>query len=680
MTEKPLNDIVRDISILYEISLSIGGSLDLKENCAAFLKTLMARKGLTFASVWIRSDYLSEDGKPDQARLVYANPEASAGATELPLTHPLFTLFPEEEAFASRAFGDEQFGSLVQEQHIKEGAYALFSLPPIGVVKLYDMTRARPFPRKEMNQLAGIMTKFTRSLEACLVYNRMKKEIAGRKKSEEARHMLIFLIENSSDFIGMASLDGRLLYLNSAGQKLVGLESSEEVQRTTMYDFFSDEDRRFFETKLFPQGNWKTEIRLRHFKTGKLIPVDMQTFIIKEPETDKPLAIATVSRDITLRKNMEEELFKREKLESLGVLAGGIAHDFNNLLTAVLGNISMAKAGTGRQEKNFGLLEESEKASLRARDLTQQLLTFSKGGEPVKQTIAVERLVREAAGFALRGSRVKPVFSFSPGLPPIDADEGQISQVVHNLVINADQAMPAGGAVDVRCDVIVIELGGALHLEQGRYVRITVKDSGTGIPQEYLQKIFDPYFTTKQKGSGLGLATVYSIVKRHTGHVAVESRLGSGTTFSVYLPASEQARTAPLNEDDLSRSGNGRILIMDDEEMIRAVVRKMLEALGYRVEDVEDGQAAITRYQEALASDNPFDLVIMDLTIPGGMGGREALEKLRAIDPRIKAVVSSGYSNDPVMAEFRQYGFSGVAAKPYKIQDLARVVRDVISK
>ena len=680
MTERPLNDIVHDISILYEISLSTGSSLDLKENCALFLTTLMARKGLTFASVWLRSDYMNEGGGGGRAQCVYASPASSAAVNELPLTHPLLNLFPEGEEFASFAFGDKEFETLVQEQYIRNGAYALFSLPGMGVVKLYDTARTGRFERRELSQLSGIMRKFSRSLEACLVYQRMKTEIAGRRKSEEARHMLVSLIEHSSDFISMASLDGRILYLNEAGLHLVGLESLEEAQKTTMYDYFPDEDRRSFSMHFQPPGNWKAEINLRHFKTGNPLPVDMRTFVIKEPETGRPLAVATISRDISLRRNMEEEQLKREKLESLGVLAGGIAHDFNNLLTAVLGNISMAKADVERLNPIYGLLDQAEKASLRARDLTQQLLTFSKGGEPVKETIAVEDLVKEAASFALRGSRVKPLLLFSPALPRIDADAGQISQVVHNLVINADQVMPTGGIVEVRCDVTDIGPDSVLPLEQGRYIRISVRDSGTGIPQEHLQKIFDPYFTTKQKGSGLGLATVYSIVKRHGGHVTVESRLGSGTTFSVYLPIAKDARVAPAPKEEALPRGAGHVLIMDDEEIVRMVVRKMLETFGYAVEEAADGQEAIMRCREALKAGSPFDLVIMDLTIPGGMGGKEAIGHLRTIDPRLRAIVSSGYSNDPVMADYRGHGFNGVVAKPYKIHELGRIVSEVMKK
>jgi PAS domain S-box-containing protein len=680
MTERPLSSIVNDISILYEISLAIGTSLDLRENSAAFLKTVMARKGLSFASVWIRSDYMDETGAHDRAHCVYASPESSVDSTECPLDHPLFTAIPKGAEFVSYAFGDAQFASLIQEHYVREGAYALFSLPGIGIVKLCDMTRPKRYEHKELNQLSGIMAKFSTSLEACLVYKRMRREIAGRRKSEEARLMLVSLIENSTDFIGMASLDGQILYINEAGLRMVGLESLHDAQQKSLHDLFSPDDRRTFETELLPRGDWRSEIYLRRFTTSHTVPVDMHAFVIKEPETGRPMAIATISRDISLRKSMEEEQVKREKLESLGVLAGGIAHDFNNLLTAVLGNISMAKADCEDREDLYSTLDGAEKASLRARDLTQQLLTFSKGGEPVKESISIERSIRDATSFALRGSRVKPVFAFAPGLPLVNADEGQISQVVHNLVINADQAMPAGGSVEVRCDVAVIEPGNTLPLERGRYVRIMIRDNGTGIPQEHLQKIFDPYFTTKQKGSGLGLATVYSIVKRHGGHVAVESLLGSGTTFSVYLPIAHDAHLAPELKAEPLTAGTGRVLVMDDEEIVRSVVRKMLETLGYRVDEVVDGQEAITRYTQALSAGAPYNLVIMDLTIPGGMGGKTAIEKLREIDPGIKAIVSSGYSNDPVMAGYRSYGFSGMAAKPFKVQDLARVVRDVIGK
>ncbi len=388
--------------------------------------------------------------------------------------------------------------------------------------------------------------------------------------------------------------------------------------------------------------------------------------------------------DLTDRKRAEEELLKARKLESVGILAGGIAHDFNNLLMAIVGNISLAKALSDSPEKINECLYEAEKATNRAQNLTQQLLTFSKGGAPVKESANVVDLVKETAAFSLRGSNVTYDFDFPDNLWQVEVDKGQFSQVIQNLVINADQAMPEGGTIYIKGENIAISYKDEKHdssLQEGDYVKLSIKDQGTGIPKDHLQKIFDPYFTTKQKGSGLGLATTYSIIKNHQGDITVESQIGAGTTFTIHLPRSfkESLATQETVQEELL-TDQGRILIMDDEKMIRDVAGMMLEHIGYEVDFAEDGYKAIEKYLDALESGNGFNAVIMDLTIPGGMGGKEAIQKLLAIDPQVKAVVSSGYSNDPIMADYKKYGFCGVISKPYVIEDLAVTLQNVIHK
>ena len=398
----------------------------------------------------------------------------------------------------------------------------------------------------------------------------------------------------------------------------------------------------------------------------------------------EPLQMIGTIQDITDRKRVEEELLKARKLESVGILAGGIAHDFNNLLMAIIGYISLAQTRCDSPEIVNEYLTEAQNASNRAQNLTQQLLTFSKGGSPVKEIANVIDLVKETATFSLRGSNVSCDFSFPDKFWQVDVDKGQFSQVIQNLVINADQAMPEGGIIEIKGENITFSDKNQIKdsvLREGDYIQLSVIDQGIGISKDHIQKIFDPYFTTKQKGNGLGLATTYSIIKNHQGIVIVESQIGVGTTFTIYLPRSLKDIVASneTNQEQLIK-GQGRILIMDDEKMIRDVTGKMLKYLGYEVDYAEDGSKAIEQYKNASDSGNGFDVIIMDLTIPGGMGGKEAIQKLLEIDPQVKAIVSSGYSGDPIMSHYKKHGFSGVISKPYELESLGGVLHRVINE
>ncbi|MGO9568167.1 MAG: ATP-binding protein [Desulfomonilaceae bacterium] len=385
-----------------------------------------------------------------------------------------------------------------------------------------------------------------------------------------------------------------------------------------------------------------------------------------------------LKREIVERQRAEEELLKVAKLESIGVLAGGIAHDFNSILTAIQGNISLAKLASKPRDKVYKWLAEADKASTRAKDLTQQLLTFSRGGEPVKKDCDIAGIVKESCEFALRGSSVRCEFSIPEHVWTVNADEGQISQVVSNLVINAHQAMPQGGIIDVRVGHSEVGPEQGLPIPAGDYVRISIEDHGCGIPEENLLKIFDPYFTTKKKGSGLGLATSYSIIKKHDGLIAVDSAPGLGATFDVYLPRSydEVAATEALKRKLVT--GSAKILLMDDEQTIGELAKEMLSMLGYRVDVANEGSKAVELYWKARKVSDPYDLLILDLTVPGGMGGKEVIEILGKSDPQIRAIVSSGYSNDPIMANHRKHGFTGVVSKPYTVQELSGAVSQAL--
>lgn len=390
-----------------------------------------------------------------------------------------------------------------------------------------------------------------------------------------------------------------------------------------------------------------------------------------------------VFQDITERQKMEQELQKVHKLESLGILAGGIAHDFNNLLTGVLGNINLAKAYMDPGGKTYKTLIQAEKAVQKTKKLTQQLLTFASGGAPIKKVHALARLLEESVSFALRGSKIKYRLVLPDDLWPVEVDEGQVNQVFNNLCINAVQAMPDGGYLSVTAANVKSGADSGLPLPPIKFVKIIFQDSGPGIPEDIADKIFDPYFSTKPGGNGLGLTSAYSIVSKHDGCIDVFSKASKGAVFTVYLPASGKKPQViePEPETDGREKiikGHGKILVMDDEKMVTDIASKMLSYLGYTPEVARDGQETLVLYKKAMDSQHPYDAVIMDLTIPGGMGGRETITRLRLLDPNVKAIVSSGYSNDPIMSNFLEYGFCGCIVKPYNLNELGTTLKTTL--
>lgn len=384
--------------------------------------------------------------------------------------------------------------------------------------------------------------------------------------------------------------------------------------------------------------------------------------------------------DITERESLQNRLLNAQRLESLGVLAGGIAHDFNNILTGIMGNISLARMVQVTPEKMSKLLDNAEKATLRATELATQLLTFAKGGTPVKKAVSIRKIVNESISLVLRGTNVKGVLELPWCLHDIEADEGQVSQVFNNIVINAVQAMPGGGKIVVQGRNVLLEIDNGFMLPPGEYVELSFADEGCGMPEDVLKKIFDPYFTTKSGGIGLGLASVHSIIKRHGGHIEARSRVGEGTTFTLFLQSTDKTSSGS-GACDRDEPGNvlagGSVLVMDDEEIIRELASEMLGHLGYEVVTCSRGEEAIRKYRMAQESSKPFSFVIMDLTIPGGMGGRESAKNILEFDPRARLIASSGYSNDPIMADFRDYGFRGSIAKPYTLDELMQVLQEM---
>ena len=475
----------------------------------------------------------------------------------------------------------------------------------------------------------------------------------------------------------------QVVYVSPAYEREWGASSRALFAKPEAWlDIIHKEDRPGIE-ELFPrrikEGNFDTEYRI-FLGDGKIRWIHERTFPIFNDQ-NAVCRVAGIAQDITERKRLEEERLRGSKLDSLGLLAGGLAHDFNNHLTAILGQLSLAKFSLSPEDPLFERLSEAEKASLRSQDLTQQLLTFAKGGTPVKKAASLAQVVEESSRFVLTGSNTKCHFNISSDLWTVEIDVGQISQVIQNLVINAMQAMPNGG--DLKVYVHNVAIGsdgyqGLLGIPMGNWVRVSFVDQGMGIPKERLVKIFDPYFTTKTTGSGLGLATSYSIMKNHGGLLTVDSDMGIGTTFTMYLPAAPYSQVVLEGIKTDFQSGRGKILVMDDEAPIRGLLSEMLEICGYTHEEASDGEQALALFLKAKEQGNPFQAVILDLTIPGGLGGKEVLQRLIEIDPQVPAIVVSGYSNDPVLANFRDYGFKGRVSKPFRLTDLSEVIHEVM--
>lgn len=399
-------------------------------------------------------------------------------------------------------------------------------------------------------------------------------------------------------------------------------------------------------------------------------------------EQGRTIGVFGTIQDVTEGKRAEMEIHRMQKLESLGTIAGGIAHDFNNLLMGIFGNLEMAGAGLPPETKAAAYLREAQNAMAKAKQLTGQLLTFAKGGSPVLEAVATASLVRDTVDFNLRGSAVSAQFTLPPNLLSLEADEGQVGQMIANLTINARQAMPRGGKLYVEAANVAEAPQSAEGQGERRLVSLTFRDEGPGIPPENMERIFDPYFTTKSAGHGLGLAIVHSIVIQHGGRIEVDSVAGKGTTFTVHLPAVAGDASRPVDADapadDRKPARALRILLMDDQEMIRKVGTQLIQHLGHAIETAADGGEAIAKHAEARDAGHPFDLVIMDLTIPGGMGGQEAVRELRQRDPGICVIAASGYASDPILADYRAYGFSGRLVKPFELAvlrtEIARVM------
>lgn len=510
---------------------------------------------------------------------------------------------------------------------------------------------------------------------------------SAREDLASEKERLAVTLRSIGDGVITTDLQGRVTMLNVVAEELTGRSQDRAIGRA-IDDVLCLWD---------PEGTTVQEVPVaRILETGRMPEAETNASLIAPdgvrlsvsltgaPMSDgegQKVGVVMVVRDITESVRLTQERVRASKLESLGVLAGGIAHDFNNVLTAVVGNIALARSDETLSRETATWLEEAERACLRARTLTHQLLTFSRGGDPVKRPMHIGPLVDATVRFAVSGSNVRCSVEVVPDLWPVEADEGQVEQVVHNIVLNAKQAMPRGGQVHVACSNVRLAPGPDTPGVARQYVRISIKDQGVGIPVEHLERIFDPYFTTKPSGTGLGLAVSHAVIKNHGGLLQAEPNAGGGTVFHILLPRSMK-RVAPLPTPPSVAvpHGRGRVLVMDDDRSIATVTASMLRTLGYTPDIVSDGEMAVERYLQAMDGNDPYEALVMDLTVPGGMGGAEALAQLREYDPRVCAVVMSGYADTGLLAEYQTIGFAGRLAKPFSLRDLAVTLHDLLAE
>ena len=499
----------------------------------------------------------------------------------------------------------------------------------------------------------------------------LRDEVEKRREAEEQLSIFKMFAEASSQGIGWIDLDGNLVYVNKTLSELFGEPNQQAALKNNVgQTYYSPSEQLLLKNHILPSlmngKPWSGELSLQN-KQGEFILTHNHLFLIKDSR-GKPAYMGNIINDIREEKKTEEELIKIKKLESVGVLAGGIAHDFNNLLSAILGNINLSLTETDPDSEVYQLLDQAQKASIRAKSLTQQLLTFSKGGSPVKQTVSIGKTITDSADFVLHGSPVACTYIIPEDLWAVDIDVGQMGQVIQNLVINATQAMPSGGLIKITCK----NSENKTPLTEGKQIIITITDQGCGIPEDQLGQVFDPYFSTKETGSGLGLSICHSIVIKHGGTISVQSEGNEGTTFTIGLPASTKLKKTEEGSvsEPTEKTPTFRCLLMDDEPMTQMIVERMLIRLGHTVVSVNHGEEAINAYREEFNQGTPFDICIMDLTIKGGMGGEKAVLEILKIDPKATAIVASGYSGDPIMADYSNHGFKASLSKPFMMAEL----------
>jgi PAS domain S-box-containing protein len=511
------------------------------------------------------------------------------------------------------------------------------------------------------------------------ITDRKQTDLALRALEKQSRSLL----DHSPVCHKIVDLDDNLQYMSKNGFSMLQLEPNDALYGNKYpFDFFPEQFKKKMTANLAGVKQSGEVIKNEGLACdSKGNDVWLESSLIPVFEDGKIDYITVVSVDITERVRHEQErllyekqLQQTQRMEAIGTLAGGIAHDFNNMIGIIQGNVSYALGSLDENHELSEVLKDVLKSSKQVQALTQQLLTFSRGGAPITKTLDINKVIRDATVFSLRGSAAKCQFNLSDDLWGAVADENQIIQVINNLVINASQAMPQGGTIQITTENYMVKSTGSVPLAAGPCIKVTVEDHGVGISEQYLSKIFDPYFTTKQMGSGLGLATTYSIIQKHNGYITVSSEIEKGTIFTFYLPANPREKVLQKRSDTVHHSGNGTILIMDDQEALLKMLGRLLSRMGYQTVPATDGSIAVDLFREAHDKGTPFDLVILDLTVPGGIGGLETLETLLTIDPAVRAIATSGYSNNAIMSSYEDYGFCGIIPKPYEISHVAELL------
>ena len=518
-------------------------------------------------------------------------------------------------------------------------------------------------------------TEETRKLHEDALEALLHATAAERALAEEKERLAVTL-RSIADGVITTDLEGSVLLMNSAAERLTGWTQADVHRQplSTVFPILDRTTRRRYEhviPDLIQSAETGAVTRSALLVSRDLTERPIEEFVAPLQDAEgRAMGLVVAFRDITDALRVQEERQRADKLTSLGLLAGGIAHDFNNILMGMVGHVSLAQALVPKNSPAAKALAEAERSCVHARQLTWQLLTFSKGGVPNKRTVALPKILKDSAHLVLRGSNVTCTFSFAPDLWTVNADTLQLVQVFTNILLNAQQAMPHGGGIHVAAE----------NMAEGKasFVRISITDTGIGIPKENLASIFDPYFSTKQRGCGLGLASSHSIIKNHGGYVSVESTLGQGTTVCVSLPAAGNHEADEMPEPrPYVHGAKSRVLVMDDEAGNRTLTANMLKFLGYEAEVVSDGSAVVKRYARAMANGEPFDTVILDLIVPGSLGGREAIQRLTRIDPAVKAILVSGYAQDATMTDFRSHGFKAALPKPFTLEELSRTMQSL---
>ncbi|MBP7901282.1 MAG: PAS domain S-box protein [Spirochaetes bacterium] len=581
-----------------------------------------------------------------------------------------------------------------------------------SVQQLWESIAARSGNRKIRNLWEGsysiyLKTGYFRPVEMCF-HDSLKKtyfelyyanlsnggiylinDISIQKLTEEEladeRERLAVTLRSIGDAVVSTDINANVVFMNSIAEKLTGWTSQEAkgLPIKEVFNIINEVTRSVVDSPV-----------LKVLETGQIEALSGNTILISRygneisiadsaaPILDRRsqiIGVVLVFRDVTEKKILEEEILKKQKLDSLGVLAGGIAHDFNNILTAIMGNINLSRLNDSLDELTVKYLTEAENATKRASHLTQQLLTFAKGGIPIRRTGDIKLLLEESLEFLLRGSNIRYVFEADESLLTVSYDDSQISQVFNNLIINARQAMPGGGVLTTKIENYEAKNETLADIKDGKYIRISFADQGRGISPENVSRIFDPYFTTKSDGHGLGLATVYSIVRKHEGGIRVISGDSNGTTFMIFLPSSDEpVQKSIITKENSNVVHEGRVLVLDDDIQVRETASMILKRIGYNVDLIDSCDEAVNMFKSAKETGKEYKFVILDITIPGDHGGLYVLDKIREIDSNSIAIVSSGYSNDPIMADFLSYGFNGIIVKPYTIEMVKSAIESVL--